>query len=82
MYIPLSDRVLIKPERGATQTDGGFEIPEEKQHVGEVISVGPNVTSVIAGQTVLFGKYGGTEVEIDETTHIIMREQDLIAIKQ
>ena len=89
---PLSDRVLVKPTEEGEQVKGGIIIPDtakEKPQEGMVIAVGPGKVSesgqVIAmnvkeGDKVLYGKYGGTEVRLDDTDHLIMGESDILAI--
>lgn len=89
---PLNDRVLVKRLEGEEKTAGGLYIPDtakEKPSKGEVIAVGPGKTSddgkhvamtVQAGNTVLFNKYAGTEVKLDGVDHLVMREDDILAI--
>jgi chaperonin GroES len=89
---PLHDRVLVKPLDAETKTAGGLIIPDtvqEKPQEGTVISVGAGnkaedgkVTplDVKKGDTVLFGKWSGTEVKIDGETLMIMRESDIMGI--
>lgn len=84
---PLSDRVLIEPAAAETQTASGIFIPEtakEKPQKGTVIAVGNgkkdhNMT-VKVGDTVLYGKYAGTELKFDGKDYLIMREDDIFAI--
>ncbi len=89
---PLADRVLIKSLEPEEMKKGGIIIPDtakEKPQEGEVIEVGPGrVTDdgkkipleVKKGDKVLYGKYSGTEVTIDDTEYMIMRESDILAI--
>jgi len=84
---PLQDRVVVKPAPAEEKTASGIIIPDtakEKPQRGEVIAVGPGKkdepTSVKVGDTVLYGKYSGTEVTINGTDYLIMRESDLYAI--
>lgn len=89
---PLEDRVLIKPTEAETQTDSGIYLPEsakEKPIQGKVVALGPGKLldsgervkpSVKKGDTVVFGKYAGTEVEIKNVTHMIMRESELLGV--
>ena len=92
---PLNDRVLVKRLEAKEQTSvGGIIIPDtakEKPQEGEVIAVGPGKTldngsaqamTVKAGDKVLFGKYAGTDVKIDDEDYIIMREDDILGILQ
>ena len=89
---PLADRVLVKPQEEAEVKKGGIIIPDtakEKPQQGEVIAVGPGKVSesgqkvpmeVKKGDTILYGKYSGTEVTIDGEEYLIMRESDILAI--
>lgn len=84
---PLADRVLIEPVAAETQTASGIYIPDtakEKPQKGTVIAVGngtkDNPTTVKVGDTVLYGKYSGTELKLEGTDYLIMREEDILAI--
>lgn len=84
---PLADRVLIEPAPAETKTSSGLIIPDnakEKPQRGTVVAVGPgtkDVTmSVKEGDTVIYGKYSGTELTVDGTNYLIMREADIFAI--
>ena len=84
---PLADRVLIKPAAAEEKTVGGIIIPDtakEKPLKGSVIAVGngtKNEEMVLkAEDTVLYGKYSGTEVELDGEKYLIMRQSDVLAI--
>lgn len=89
---PLHDRVIVKPSAAEETTKSGLIIPDtakEKPQRGEVIAVGPGkvgddgktvVPSVKIGDSVLYGKYSGTEVTIDDVDYLIMRESDIFAI--
>ena len=84
---PLADRVLVKPAPAEEKTIGGIIIPDtakEKPLQGEVIAVGNGTKDeamvIKAGDTVLYGKYSGTEVELDGTKYLIMRQSDVLAI--
>lgn len=83
---PLSDRVLVKPAEAEQKTAGGIIIPDsakEKPLKGNVLAVGPGTKDetmqVSEGDEVLYGKYAGTEVEIDGEKLIIMRQSDILA---
>lgn len=90
--IPLHDRILVKRVELGEQVRGGIIIPDtakEKPMEGKVIAVGGGKVKedgtktpldVKAGQRVLFGKYAGTEVKIDEEEYLIMREDDILGI--
>ena len=89
---PLSDRVVVQALDEAEQTRGGLYIPDtakEKPQQGKVVSVGPGKLSdqgerlapdVKEGDTVLYGKYSGTEVTVDEEDYLILRESDILAV--
>ncbi|HUM53577.1 MAG TPA: co-chaperone GroES [Chitinophagales bacterium] len=84
---PLSDRVVIKAAEAETKTKSGIIIPDsakEKPQKGEVVAVGPGKvdepTTVKVGDTVLYGKYSGTEISIEGSDYLIMRESDILAI--
>ena len=84
---PLSDRVVIEAAKADTKTTSGIIIPDtakEKPQRGTVVAVGPGKkdepTMVKDGDTVLYGKYSGTEINIDGKEYLIMRESDILAI--
>ena len=84
---PLADRVLVVPAPAEERTIGGIIIPDtakEKPLKGEVVAVGNGTKDedmvVKVGDTVLYGKYAGTELEIDGTKYLIMRQSDILAI--
>ena len=89
---PLQDRVIVKRIEEEEKTKGGIIIPDtakEKPMEGKVIAVGKGKVledgkirplDVKAGDRVLFAKYGGTEVKIDEEEHLIMREDDILGV--
>ena len=84
---PLADRVLIKPAPAEEKTVGGIIIPDtakEKPLQGSVIAVGYGTKDeemvLKAGDTVLYGKYSGTEVELDGEKYLIMRQSDVLAV--
>ena len=84
---PLSDRVVIEPMAAETKTASGLYIPDsakEKPQQGTVLAVGKGTkdepTTVKVGDTVLYGKYAGTELKLDGGDYLIMRESDIFAI--
>ena len=84
---PLADRVLIEPNPAEEKTAGGLYIPDtakEKPLAGKVIAVGPGTSDVKmevkVGDQVLYGKYAGTELEVEGTKYLIMRQSDVLAI--
>jgi chaperonin GroES len=89
---PLHDRVIVKPSAAEETTKGGLIIPDtakEKPQRGEIIAVGPGKVTddgktqplgVKPGDSVLYGKYSGTEITVDGTDYLIMRESDIFAI--
>lgn len=89
---PLADRVLIKPSEAEEVKKGGIIIPDtakEKPQQGEVIEVGPGrvtddgkniAMEVKKGDKVLYGRYSGTEVTVDDVEYLVVRESDILAI--
>ena len=89
---PLEDRVLIKPIEPESKTSSGIYLPEtakEKPMQGKVVAVGPGrlldsgervKPSVKKGDVVVFGKYAGTEIEIKNVKHMILRESELLGL--
>jgi chaperonin GroES len=84
---PLNDRVVVKPAPAEEKTKGGIIIPDtakEKPQRGEVVAVGPgkdgNLMTVQVGDTVLYGKYAGQELNFEGYDYLIMREDDILVI--
>jgi len=88
---PLGDRVVVKAQPAEEKTASGLYIPDtakEKPQRGDVVAVGPgrveNGTkidmTVKAGDTVLYGKYAGTEITLDDEEYLIVRETDILGI--
>jgi chaperonin GroES len=89
---PLADRVVVKPLEEGEQMRGGLYIPDtakEKPQQGEVVAVGPGKLSeegkridpeLKVGDKVLYGKYSGTEVTLDDQQYLILRESDVLAV--
>ncbi len=80
---PLADRVIIEPAEAEQKTAGGIIIPDtakEKPQKGVVVAVGPGKKdepmTVKVKDTVLYGKYSGTEISVDGKTYLIMKESD------
>lgn len=84
---PLADRVVVEAAPAETKTAGGLIIPDtakEKPQRGKVVAVGSGKVdepmTVKVGDTILYGKYSGTEVQIDGKEFLIMRESDIFAV--
>ena len=84
---PLADRVLVKPAPAEEKTIGGIIIPDtakEKPLKGEVLATGNGTKDedmvLKVGDTVLYGKYAGTEVELEGEKYLIMRQNDVLAV--
>jgi chaperonin GroES len=89
---PLADRVIVEPLEAAEKTAGGLYIPDnakEKPQKGRIVAAGPGKLSdagslmkmeVKAGDTILYGKYSGTEVTVEGKEYLIMRESDVLAV--
>ena len=90
---PMADRVLVKPMEKEEMTKSGIYLPDtakEKPQEGEVIAVGPGKLSddgkriamdLKVGDTVIYAKYGGTEIKVDDDELMILRESDILAKK-
>ena len=91
---PLDDRVVVEPFEAEERTRGGIVLPDsarEKPLVGKVIATGPGKLieksgqrgklSVKLGDRVIYGKYSGTEIELEGETYVILRESDILAIQ-
>lgn len=88
---PLDDRVVVKPEEAEETTAGGIVLPDsarEKPQRGTVVAVGPGklldsgsrgTLSVAVGDIVIYGKYGGSDLEVDGQEVKILRESDILA---
>ena len=89
---PLDDRIVVRPNEAETQTASGLVIPDtakEKPQQGKIVAVGPGSVSdsgervapeVKKGDVVLYGKYAGTEVNVEGADYLILRESDVLAI--
>jgi chaperonin GroES len=89
---PLADRIVVKPLETAEKKQGTIIIPDtakEKPMQGEIVAVGPGkigdngqkiAMEVKKGDKILYGKYSGTEVQIDGVDYLIMRESDVLAV--
>ena len=84
---PLHDRVIVKPAAAEEKTAGGIIIPDtakEKPQRGTVMAAGPGKKdepmTVKSGDTILYGKYAGTEVSYEGNDYLIMRESDILAV--
>ena len=91
-YKPLGDRILVKPKESEEKTKSGIVLPDsakEKPQEGKVVSVGEGARDdkgkripmeIKKGDKVLYSKYSGTEVKIDDVEHLIIKESDVLAI--
>ena len=90
---PLEDRIVVRPNEAETQTASGLDIPDtakEKPQQGEVLAVGPGkraessgeliAVDIEVGQTVLYSKYGGTEVTVEGEDLLVLNARDVLAI--
>ena len=92
--IPLEDRVLVKPAEQAEKTESGIYLPEsskERPVQGKVVAVGPGKLldngqtasmQVKKGDTVVYGKYSGSEIEVKGMEHLILRESEILGVVQ
>lgn len=93
MLRPLGDRVVVKVLEAEEKTAGGIILPDtakDKPQEGEIVAVGTGrvldngtrvAVEVQVGDRVIFSKYGGTEVKVDNTEYLIIRESDLLAVR-
>lgn len=89
---PLGDRILVKPLEAEEKTKGGIILPDtakEKPQEGRVVAVGKGKVlddgkvqplEVKPGDKILYGKYSGTEIKLEDEEHLIIREEDVLAI--
>jgi chaperonin GroES len=89
---PLDDRVVVKQSEAEEKTSGGIFLPDtakEKPQIGKIVAVGPGKVldngnrgkmSVKKGDEVVYGKYMGNEIEIDDKKYVILRESDLLGV--
>ncbi|MFQ3575687.1 MAG: co-chaperone GroES [Cytophagales bacterium] len=84
---PLADRVLVEPAAAEEKTASGLFIPDtakEKPQKGKIVAIGngkkDEPLTVKVGDTVLYGKYAGTEINVDGKEYLIMRESDIFAV--
>ena len=87
MIKPLADRVVIEPKEAETKTASGIYIPDtakEKPQQGTVVAAGPGKKDepmeVKLGDVVLYGKYAGTEVTVEDKKYLIVKQSDILAI--
>ena len=91
---PLDDRILVKQSQAETKTSGGIVLPDsaqEKPQRGKVVACGPGKLldsgkrgglSVKKGDEIFYGKYAGSEVDVDQDQYVILRESDVLAVLQ
>lgn len=92
---PLEDRVVVEPNEAEERTAGGIVLPQnarEKPMQGRVVAIGPGKLieksgerakmSLKVGDTVVYGKYSGTEIELDGVDYVILRESDVLAVRE
>jgi len=80
---PLGERIVVKPLRQKEKTQGGIYLPEtaskDKPQQGEVIAIGPDFKGVKKGDTVIFAKYGGTEIKVENEEYLVLAADDVLA---
>ena len=80
---PINGRIVVKPSKAKEKTEGGIYLPDtarEKLSEGEVIAVASDATEeVVVGDYVIYKKFGGTEVELNDENYILLNEDDLLA---
>lgn len=94
MLKPLGDRIIVKPSSAEEVTSGGIVLPDsaqEKPQEGEVIAIGPGAQletgerspmDVKVGEKVIYGKYAGTEIKIGGDDYVIIRQDDVLAVRE
>ena len=94
MLKPLADRIVVTPTKAEEMTKGGIVLPDtakERPQEGQVVAVGPGTTmengkvvptEVKVGDKVIYSKYGGTEIKIAGEEHVVLRQDDVLAIVQ
>jgi len=80
---PLGERIVVKREKEEEKTKGGLYLPEtadkDKPQLGKVVAVGPDFKNVKKGDTVIFPKYAGTEVKIENEDYLVLGKDDVLA---
>ena len=83
---PLGKRIVVKPKKEEEKTAGGIYLPEtadkDKPQQGEVIAVGPDFRGAKKGDTVIFAKYAGTEIKIDNEDYLVLGKDDVLAVAE
>lgn len=84
---PLGERVLVEPQEAEVKTASGIIIPDsaqEKPQKGKILAAGPGTKDVAmevkVGNIVLYGKYAGTEIKVEDKTYLIMKQSDILAV--
>ncbi len=81
---PLGKRIVVKALKQEEKTEGGIYLPEtaskEKPQQGKVTAVGSEFKGVKVGDTVIFAKYGGTEIKIDDEDYLVLGEDDVLGV--
>jgi len=83
---PLGERIVVKPSKQEDKTKGGLYLPEtadkDKPQQGEVVAVGSDFKGLKQGDTVIFPKYAGTEVKIENEEYLILGKDDVLAVAE
>ncbi len=83
---PLGERIVVRPLKQEEKTEGGIYLPDtaskDKPQQGEVIAVGPDFKGVKKGDKVIFAKYSGAEIKIEEEEYLILGVDDVLAIAE
>lgn len=83
-YAPMGDRLLVQEKKPEEVTSSGLILPPkatERDVIGRVIAVGPDVQTIKPGMEVVYNKYGGTEVKLDDEDYLILRMMDLMLVR-
>jgi len=80
---PLGERIVVRPSKQEDKTKGGLYLPEtadkDKSQQGEVVAVGSDFKNVKKGDTVIFAKYGGTDIKIENEDYLVLGKDDVLA---
>lgn len=82
-FRPLADRVLVRPDSAESETASGLVIPDvaqEKPQQGTIEAVGPDVSALNVGDIVVYSKYGGTEMDLDGDTFLVLSVRDVLGV--
>ncbi|MEX0749044.1 MAG: co-chaperone GroES [Candidatus Saccharimonadales bacterium] len=80
---PLADRIVAEPIQASDKTESGFYLPQdakEKPQLAKVVAVGKDVSEVKKGDTIIYPKFGTTEIKVESNEYMILKEEDVLGI--